>query len=146
MESNFYIISLIFISVFFSILFLQSGLDKIIDFSGNLNYFKTHFQKSILKKWTKFLLIIITLLECITGALFVMAIFFYILSQLDSDNIFAVLYAKWFLTWGLVLSATTFCSLFLGQRLAKDYAGAATLISYFLVNLLGFIALGLGGF
>jgi hypothetical protein len=135
-EANLYIISLLFISIFFSILFLQSGLDKIIDFSGNLNYFKTHFENSILKKWTRFLLIIITFLECITGLVFLIAIFFYFVSGLH------LIYAHWFMTWGLVLSAITLCCLFLGQRLAKDYAGAATLISYFLVNLLGFIALG----
>ena len=142
LEANLYIVSLLFISIFFSILFLQSGLDKIIDFSGNLNYFKTHFKNSIFKKWTKLLLIIITFLECVTGLVFLLAIFFYVLSQLDAFYPFAVLYAHFFVTWGLVLSATTLCCLFLGQRLAKDYAGAATLITYFLVNLLGFIALG----
>ena len=141
-QANLYIISLLFISIFFSILFLQSGLDKIIDFRGNVNYFKTHFANSIFKKWTRSLLIIITFLECITGLLFLLAIFFYLLSQLDTYNLFAVLYAHSFLKWGLILSATTLCCLFLGQRLAKDYAGAATLISYFLLNLLGFIALG----
>jgi len=143
MELNLYIISLIFIAIFFSILFLQSGLDKIIDFSGNLNYFKTHFKNSIFKNFTQLLLIIITFLECVTGLFFVTAIIFFILSQLDSNNLFALLSAHGFVMWGLVLSAITLCCLFLGQRLVKDYAGAATLISYFLVNLLGFIALGL---
>ncbi len=141
-EANLYIISLLFLSIFFSILFLQSGLDKIMDYTGNLNYFQTHFKNSILKKWTKLLLIIITCLECVTGLVFLIAIFFYMLSCLDLLDMFAILYARLFVTWGLVLSATTLCCLFLGQRLAKDYAGAANLIGYFLVNLLGFIALG----
>ena len=139
-QFNLYIISLLFISIFFSILFIQSGLDKIIDFSGNLNYFKTHFEKSILKKWVKSLLIVVTCLECVTGLVFLAAIVFYGLSV--GDDQFSIIYAHWFVGWGLILSAITLCCLFLGQRLAKDYVGAANLINYFIVNLLGLIALG----
>jgi len=35
------------------------------------------------------------------------------------------------------LCATTFLSLFFGQRIAKDYAGAQSLVSYFIVALIG---------
>lgn len=38
---------------------------------------------------------------------------------------------------GCLASACTFLALFLGQRLAKDYAGAATLVPYFCASLLG---------
>ena len=38
---------------------------------------------------------------------------------------------------GLSLSALNICLLFAGQRIAKDYAGAAVLAAYFAVALIG---------
>ena len=37
--------------------------------------------------------------------------------------------------YGAVLSALSIVALFFGQRMAKDYAGAATLVPYFLLAL-----------
>ena len=37
--------------------------------------------------------------------------------------------------YGAVLSAISLIALFFGQRMAKDYAGAATLVPYFLLTL-----------
>ena len=125
---------LFFVSLFFAILFLQSGIDKIIAFTGNLNYFKDHFKNTFFKAQVKLLLIIITLLECITGFLFL----FYLISLLivGPDN--------GFLVWGMGLyfsaltcALVTLCSLFLGQRLAQDYVGAVNLGVYFLIALAG---------
>tara|TARA_B100000902_G_scaffold382863_2_gene421025 strand:- start:199 stop:684 length:486 start_codon:yes stop_codon:yes gene_type:complete len=127
-------IFLFFISLFFTILFLQSGIDKIIAFSGNLNYFKDHFKHTFLKSQVKLLLILITLLECITGLLFL----FYLISLLMVGP------DTGFLVWGMGLYFTaltcalfTLCSLFLGQRLAQDYVGAVNLGIYFLIALAG---------
>lgn len=39
--------------------------------------------------------------------------------------------------YGLELSALNLVMLFAGQRLAKDYAGAASLVPYFLTAVLG---------
>ena len=129
--NNLNLLPVIFIAVFFCILFIQSGLDKIIDFHGNLNYFKIHFENSIFKKWVKSLLIIIAILESCTGFLFFIALFLLALCQNPID--FKVLVAI-----GLGFSALTICCLFLGQRLAKDYPGAANLTIYFLAVLLAF--------
>jgi len=38
--------------------------------------------------------------------------------------------------WGAVISAVAIVALFFGQRIAKDYAGAAVLVPYFLLTLL----------
>jgi hypothetical protein len=43
--------------------------------------------------------------------------------------------------WGAALSGLSFVALFFGQRMAKDYAGAAGLVPYFLVSLVGLLAL-----
>jgi hypothetical protein len=37
--------------------------------------------------------------------------------------------------YGAVLAAVSIIALFFGQRMAKDYAGAATLVPYFLLAL-----------
>ena len=121
---------LFFISVFFSILFLQSGLDKIISFSANLNYFKDHFKNTFFKNQVKFLLIIITFLECLTGILFLIALFLNIFGfvVLDVLNYYFV---------AIFFALITLSSLFLGQRLVQDYAGAVSLAIYFLIALIG---------
>ena len=40
-----------------------------------------------------------------------------------------------FAFYGAVLAAVSIVALFFGQRMAKDYAGAATLVPYFLLTL-----------
>jgi hypothetical protein len=39
-----------------------------------------------------------------------------------------------------MVSGVTFLALFFGQRMAKDYAGAAALVPYFLVSLAAIFA------
>ena len=43
-------VSQIFISMFLAICFLQSGIDKILDRNGNLEWLTGHFANSIFKK------------------------------------------------------------------------------------------------
>ena len=59
----------IFASAFLAILFLQSGIDKIIDRRGNFEWLKGHFAKSPLAGIVPALLICITILEVAAGAL-----------------------------------------------------------------------------
>src|SRR4029453_18528648 len=56
-------------SAFLAILFLQSGMDKVIDRRGNLEWLKGHFAKSPLAGIVSALLICITILEVAAGAL-----------------------------------------------------------------------------
>ena len=46
--------------------------------------------------------------------------------------------------WSMVFSAFTLLALFFGQRLAKDYAGAASLTGYFSAVVLGTIIFYIG--
>ena len=50
-------------SAFLAILFLQSGIDKIVDRGGNFEWLKGHFVKSPLAGFVPALLICITILE-----------------------------------------------------------------------------------
>ncbi len=113
-----------FASAFLAILFLQSGIDKIVDRRGNFEWLKGHFGKSPLAAIVPALLICITILEVAAGALSAVGCVFVILSR-DSTVAF----------YGAAISAVAVLALFFGQRVAKDYAGAAVLVPYFLLTL-----------
>ena len=112
------------VSAFLAILFLQSGIDKIVDRPGNLEWLKGHFAKSPLAGMVLLLFGVLTLLELSAGIL--SAIGFVML--LVSHNSVISFY-------GAMLSAIAIVALFFGQRMAKEYAGAAVLVPYFLVTL-----------
>jgi hypothetical protein len=114
----------IFGSAFLAILFLQSGIDKIIDHRGNLDWLKGHFSKSPLGGVVPILLTAITILEVAAGALSAIGCIIVIVSR-ETTVAF----------YGAVISAVVIIALFFGQRMAKEYAGAAVLVPYFLLAL-----------
>jgi hypothetical protein len=114
----------IFASAFLAILFLQSGIDKVVDRRGNLEWLKGHFAKSPLAGMVPLLVTAITVLEIAAGALSAVGCVWIILQR---DSVLAF--------YGAVLAAVSIIALFFGQRMAKDYAGAATLVPYFLLAL-----------
>jgi hypothetical protein len=115
----------IFTAAFLAILFLQSGVDKVIDRRGNLEWLKGHFSKSPLERVVPALLTAITILELAAGLLSGVGCLALIILR-DSTVAF----------YGAVISAISIVSLFFGQRIAKDYAGAAVLVPYFLLALI----------
>lgn len=121
-------------TIFFSILFLQSGLDKLINRSDNIAYFMEYFSKTYFNNYIVLLFWIITLLECVTGIICFFSLFF-----LLSATTIPMAYNG--ISIGLILSNITIICLFMGQRIAKDYAGAASLSVYFLISLLGLFLL-----
>jgi hypothetical protein len=121
------------ISAFFAILFLQSGLDKIVDRRGNLEWLTGHFAKSPLAGIVGVLFSIITMMELAAGALSAIGCIMILLRH-DSTIAF----------YGATLSALALLALFFGQRMAKDYPGAAALVPYFLVVIAAIIWLGQG--
>jgi diacylglycerol kinase len=123
----------IFASAFLAILFLQSGIDKIVDRRGNFEWLKGHFAKSPLAGIVPALLIGITILEIGAGALSAVGCVLLILVK-DSTIAF----------YGAILSAAAITALFFGQRIAKDYAGAAVLVPYFLLTLVAIYLLAQG--
>jgi hypothetical protein len=114
----------IFGSAFLAILFLQSGIDKIIDHRSNLEWLKGHFAKSPLAGVVPVLLTALTLLELAAGALSAIGCLIIIVSR-ETTLAF----------YGAVISAVAIIALFFGQRMAKDYAGAGVLVPYFLLAL-----------
>ena len=62
-------IAFLFVLAFFSIVFLQSGLDKIIDYKGNLSFLKGLFKAFFPAPLITLALISVTILEVIAGVL-----------------------------------------------------------------------------
>jgi putative oxidoreductase len=116
----------VLILIFLTITFIQSGIDKLIDWKGNLSFIKGHFKNSPLKNSVPLLLGIILVIEIIAGLLMAFGVY-----QLYTSE------AKEIALLGVELSAITLIFLLIGQRLAKDYAGAMTLAVYFIITLLG---------
>ncbi|WP_424963802.1 DoxX family membrane protein [Ekhidna sp.] len=107
---------------FLAILFLQSGLDKVFNYKGNKEWLSGHFANSPLKHVTGLMIPLITLLEVASGVLCAAGIYFLIFE--DSAQIGLI---------GAQLSTLSILALFFGQRIAQDYAGAATLTTYFII-------------
>jgi diacylglycerol kinase len=123
----------ILVAALLAILFLQSGIDKIVDRAGNLEWLKGHFAKSPLAGTVPALLTAITILEVAAGVLSALGCVL-VLVMRDSTVAF----------FGAVISAVAITALFFGQRVAKDYAGAAVLVPYFLLALLAIYLLAQG--
>src|SRR6266852_1711217 len=112
------------VSALLAILFLQSGIDKIVDRKGNLEWLSGHFAKSPLAGTVPILFAALTIIEVAAGLLSGIGF----LALLFTHNPTIAFY-------GAVVSAVAILCLFLGQRMAKEYAGAAILVPYFLLTL-----------
>ena len=105
-----------------AVLFLQSGLDKLFNWKGEKEWLTGHFAKSFLKGMVPIMLPVITVLELAAGSCAAAGIFQLLLNGGNTIG-----------TWGMVLGTKAIALLFFGQRVAKDYAGAASLVPYFLM-------------
>jgi len=114
----------ILVSAFLAVLFLQSGIDKVVDRRGNRTYLDGHFAGSPLAGTVGPMLIVITILEVSAGALSAVGCALLLLTH---DSMVAFL--------GAVIAGINIIALFFGQRVSKDYAGAAALVPYFLLAL-----------
>ncbi|TMM30369.1 DoxX family membrane protein [Polaribacter aestuariivivens] len=116
----------VLILFFLIVTFIQSGIDKLLDWKGNVAFITEHFKNSPLKNSVPLLLGIILIIEIIAGILMVIGVY-----QLYTSE------AKEIASFGIELSAITLIFLLIGQRLAKDYAGAMSLAVYFIISILG---------
>ena len=112
------------VSAFLAILFLQSAIDKIVDRQGNLSWLGGHFSKSPLAGMVPLIFTILTIIEVAAGVL-------------SGIGFVALLFAHnpTIAFYGALGSAIAVLFLFFGQRMAKEYAGAAILVPYFLLTL-----------
>ena len=109
----------IILFLFLIITLLQSGLDKVFDWNGNLSWLKGHFKESPFKNMVPLLLGTITLVEVVAGILCVTG-----MVQLLTSG------SKTMALYGAITSCAALLMLLFGQRIAKDYAGAQTIVIY----------------
>jgi uncharacterized membrane protein YphA (DoxX/SURF4 family) len=116
----------ILVLLFLIITFLQSGIDKITDWKGNVDFITGHFKNSPLQKMVPLLMLTVLIFE-IAASILMLIGGYYIFA--DGDGTVAKV--------GLEFAAITLIMLLIGQRLAKDYAGAMSLTVYYILTILG---------
>lgn len=109
------------ILLFLIITFLQSGIDKVFDWTGNLSWLKGHFTDTPLQNMVPVMLIILMLVEVIAGLLCALGIFQLVITGKPTLALY-----------GAIVSCIALLMLLFGQRLAKDYDGARTIAVYFI--------------
>ncbi len=113
--------AIIAVLLFLAITFIQSGYDKVMDWKGNVGWLKGHFAETFLKNMVPLAVFIILILEVVAGALSLIGV---IELLVNGETEFAF--------YAACLSAVTLLFLLLGQRAAKDYDGARTIVIYFI--------------
>lgn len=108
-----------------AILFIQSALDKVFDWKANVEWLKGHFAKTFLRGMVPPMLASITVIELATGVMSTAGLIYFFIT--GSVGI---------IFWAAAVGATGIIALFFGQRIAKDYPGAATLVPYFILLLI----------
>lgn len=115
------------IMIFFAITFLQSAIDKAMDWNGNLAWLNGHFKNSPLGSQVKVMLGALTLVEFASGLSCAYALVRLLNSKTDA------------VSCALTICGVNLLMLLFGQRLAKDYAGAATIGQYMILVIAGFL-------
>ena len=118
------------IALYFAILFLQSGLDKAINWGGNLSWLNEYFSKTFLKGTVAPMLGTLTVTELAAGALSAIGVI---------ELLFFHGYS--FAMYGAALATLNFVMLFFGQRIAQDYDSAASMTNYFTIGIISMIIL-----
>jgi uncharacterized membrane protein YphA (DoxX/SURF4 family) len=116
------------VTAFFAVVFLQSGFDKLTDAQGNLEYMRDHFKNIPFgPERVQLLFRVLTGIELGAGLLCGLGLLFFSFRH-EGCNLASL---------GVGMAGLALVSLMVGQRLAKDYAGAAVVAAYFAVALLG---------
>lgn len=121
-------VTFLFVLAFFLIVFLQSGLDKIIDYKGNLAFLKNLFKAFFPTPLISVALISVTILEIISGVLCLVGIVDFILNNNSHIGFL-----------GLIVGSFALLVLLFGQRVAKNYEGAKTIAIYFILAMIGIV-------
>ena len=114
------------ISTFLAAIYLQSSIDKIIDRQGNLDFMAEHFAGTPLAGSFHYGLTVVTVTELLAGILSAAGVIYLLLGWGAVPGMVGALFA-----------GISSCILMAGQRLAKDYVGAAALVPYFLIAIIG---------
>tara|TARA_B100000767_G_scaffold162210_1_gene152259 strand:- start:93 stop:479 length:387 start_codon:yes stop_codon:yes gene_type:complete len=121
-------IAFIFVLAFFLIVFIQSGLDKVFDYKGNLSFLNDSLGSFFSKPLITLALISVTILELTSGLLCLLGIVDIIFN--DSNFIGLI---------GVIIGSVALLILLFGQRVSKNYDGAKTIAIYFILAMIGIV-------
>ena len=121
-------IAFIFVLAFFLIVFIQSGLDKVFDYKGNLSFLNDSLGSFFSKQLITLALISVTILELTSGLLCLLGIVDVIFN--DSNFIGLI---------GVIIGSLALLILLFGQRVSKNYDGAKTIAIYFILAMIGIV-------
>lgn len=115
-------------TAFFAAVFVQSALDKLTDSAGNLEFLTGHFKNSPFPPAVvRQMFWVLTALESLAGLLCSLGVVFFSYTR-PGWNLASL---------GIATAGLALLALIVGQRFAKDYAGAAVVAAYFAVALIG---------
>ncbi|MEC7005307.1 MAG: hypothetical protein VXW95_03675 [Bacteroidota bacterium] len=119
-------IPLIFVLAFLSIVFIQSALDKIFNWKGNLEFTASTLTSKFPPRLVRFALLNVLLLEFAGG-----------FGSLGGVVEIMVGSSLFMAKIGTITSSLALLILLLGQRISQNYVDAKTIVIYFIVCLLG---------
>ena len=120
-------VPLLFVLAFLSIVFIQSGLDKIINWKGNLEFTSSTLSSKIPSFLVVFALFVVLILETFGGFA-------------SLGGIIELIFCKDQYLWaqiGISSCSSALLILLLGQRISQNYVDAKTIVIYFIVALIG---------
>jgi hypothetical protein len=119
-------IAFLFVLTFFLIVFLQSGLDKVYDYKGNLSFLNTLLGGVFSSSLITLALVSVTILELTSGLLCLLGILDVVYNDSNLTGLI-----------GLIVGSFALLVLLFGQRVSKNYDGAKTIAVYFILAVIG---------
>ena len=119
-------IAFLFVLTFFLIVFIQSGLDKVYDYKGNLSFLNTLLGGIFSSSLITLALVSVTILELTSGLLCLLGILDVVFNDSNLTGLI-----------GLIVGSFALLVLLFGQRVSKNYDGAKTIAVYFILAVIG---------
>tara|TARA_B100000768_G_scaffold33813_1_gene32341 strand:- start:2059 stop:2445 length:387 start_codon:yes stop_codon:yes gene_type:complete len=119
-------IAFLFVLTFFLIVFIQSGLDKVYDYKGNLSFLNTLLGGFFSSGLITLALVSVTILELTSGLLCLLGILDVVFNNSNFTGLI-----------GLIVGSLALLLLLFGQRVSKNYDGAKTIAVYFILAIIG---------
>ena len=113
---------------FFLIVFIQSGLDKVYDYKGNLSFLNTLLGGFFSSSLITLALVSVTILELTSGLLCLLGILDVVFNDSNLTGLI-----------GLIVGSFALLVLLFGQRVSKNYEGAKTIAIYFILAMIGIV-------
>lgn len=114
------------ILLFILLTFAFSALEKMLDVKGQVVWLKEHMKGTYLVPIIPLLLGVLIVLDIVVSILSILAVYYLLQFQEKTMGLYSC-----------ILAAITLLLLLFGQRMAKDFQGAFTIVGYFMVVLFG---------